>query len=74
MRKKILSPLGWDEELVERVIRHYESQSEEEAAAELTDEERAELDRRVREYEKNPNDGAAWPEVKDRILKRMTAT
>ena len=36
----------------------------------LTDEERAELKRRLRGFAKNPDDGSPWPEVKERILKR----
>jgi putative addiction module component (TIGR02574 family) len=39
-------------------------------ALELTEEQRTELDRRLREYEKNPDAGSPWPEVKERILKR----
>ena len=35
MKKKVSSfPPGWDEERVQRVLAHYESQSEEEAVAE----------------------------------------
>lgn len=36
----------------------------------LTDAQRAELDRRLEEYEKNPDAGSPWPEVRARILKR----
>jgi putative addiction module component (TIGR02574 family) len=36
----------------------------------LTEDERAELDRRLRDYEKNPDDGSPWSEVRERILKR----
>jgi putative addiction module component (TIGR02574 family) len=36
----------------------------------LTEDERAELDRWLRDYEKNPDDGSPWPEVRERILKR----
>ena len=36
----------------------------------LTDEERAELKRRLRDFAKKPDDGSPWPEVKERILKR----
>jgi len=36
----------------------------------LTDEERAELKRRLHDFAKNPDDGSPWPEVKERILKR----
>ena len=34
MRKTVRFPPGWDEERVQRVIEHYESQSEAEAVAE----------------------------------------
>lgn len=34
MSKKSKFPPGWDEERVKRVIKHYESQSEDEAVAE----------------------------------------
>jgi putative addiction module component (TIGR02574 family) len=37
---------------------------------ELTDAQRAELDRRLAEYERNPDAGSPWPEVRARILKR----
>ena len=85
MTEKTKFPTGWDEERVKRVIEHYESQSEEEAVAEdegcfdpaaaideaeLTSEELEELERRVSEWEANPNDGSSWPEVKERILKK----
>ena len=36
----------------------------------LTDEERSELKRRMRDFAVNPDDGSPWPEVKERILKR----
>ena len=36
----------------------------------LTDDERAELKRRMRGFAVNPDDGSPWPEVKERILKR----
>jgi putative addiction module component (TIGR02574 family) len=39
-------------------------------ALELTEGQRAELDRRLDEYEKNPEAGSPWSEVKARILKR----
>ena len=37
---------------------------------ELTEAQRAELDRRLDDYEKNPDIGSPWSEVKARILKR----
>ncbi len=36
----------------------------------LTEEERAELDRRLRDFAENPDDGSPWSEVRERILKR----
>jgi putative addiction module component (TIGR02574 family) len=38
-------------------------------ALQLTEEQRAELDRRLNDYEKNPDVGSPWAEVKERILK-----
>lgn len=40
-------------------------------ALELSEAQRAELDRRLDDYEKNPNEGSPWPEVRARILKRL---
>lgn len=39
-------------------------------ALELTPAQRAELEQRLDEYEKDPEAGAPWSEVKERILKR----
>ena len=36
----------------------------------LTEAQRSELDRRLDEYEKNPEVGSPWSEVKERVLKR----
>lgn len=36
----------------------------------LSDGQRAELDRRLAEYERDPEGGSPWPEVKARLLKR----
>lgn len=36
----------------------------------LTEAQAAELERRLVEYEKNPEAGASWDEVRERILKR----
>ena len=38
-------------------------------ALELSDAQRAELDRRLEEYERNPDAGSPWSEVKARIGK-----
>jgi putative addiction module component (TIGR02574 family) len=37
----------------------------------LTDEERAELDRRLEEYYRDPKAGAPWEEVRDRIRRNI---
>jgi putative addiction module component (TIGR02574 family) len=36
----------------------------------LTEEQHAELNRRLDDYERDPEAGSPWPEVKARILKR----
>ena len=48
----------------------WDSIAEAPEALTLSDAQRAELDRRLEEYEKNPDEGLPWPEVKARILKR----
>lgn len=48
----------------------WDSIAETPEALALTDAQRAELDRRLEEYEKSPHEGSPWSEVKDRILKR----
>ena len=45
----------------------WDSIAETPEALELTDEQRAELDRRLDSLEKNPNAGSSWAEVRDRI-------
>ena len=37
----------------------------------LSDEQRAELDRRLEELDASPNSGSAWPEVKERVLGKL---
>ena len=37
-------------------------------AVELTDEQRSELEIRLKEYRENPESGSPWPEVRERIL------
>ncbi len=39
-------------------------------ALDLTEAQRIELDQRLAEYERNPDAGSPWPEVRERILKR----
>ena len=41
------------------------------SALPLSDEQRAELDRRLEELEASPNSGSPWPEVKDRVLGKL---
>ncbi|HWK74610.1 MAG TPA: addiction module protein [Povalibacter sp.] len=41
-----------------------------ESAQELTEAQRAELDRRLADYEKHPDAGSSWAEVEARIIKR----
>ena len=48
----------------------WESITEVPDALELTEAQRAELDRRFDDYEKNPDAGSPWPDVKARILSR----
>jgi putative addiction module component (TIGR02574 family) len=48
----------------------WDSIAEAPEALQLTEAQRAELDRRLDEYEKNPEAGSPWSEVKERILKR----
>lgn len=48
----------------------WDSIAEAPEALALTDTQRVELDRRLEDYEKNPEDGSPWLEVKARILKR----
>ena len=44
------------------------SDSEREAAFDLTDEQRAELDRRWAEHLENPGSAIPWPEVRRKLL------
>lgn len=67
MNKKRFPP-GWDEERVQRVLAHYEQQSEEEAVAE--DEAAAESDTDT--LVAVPK--ALVPAVRDLIAKRMSGT
>lgn len=48
----------------------WDSIAEAPEALELTEAQRTELDRRLDDYEKNPDAGSPWPDVKARILKR----
>ncbi len=48
----------------------WDSIAEAPQALELTEAQRAELDRRLDEYERHPEAGSPWSEVRQRILKR----
>jgi len=58
------------EERLSLVSTIWESIAEDPSALELTDAQKAELDRRLDDLEKNPDTGSPWPEVKARILGR----
>ena len=45
----------------------WDSIVDEEDACPLTDAQKAELERRIAKYEKNPLEGSSWEEVKKRI-------
>jgi len=49
----------------------WDSISEEEDAAPLTDAQREDLQRRIAEYEANPKAGSSWEEVKSRLRGRF---
>lgn len=40
-------------------------------AVPLTDEQKAELDRRLESYRTNPNEGISWQELKDKLRQRQ---
>ncbi len=56
------------EERIELVQSIWESVAAVPEAVQLTPEQRAELDERIREYRENPDSGSPWPEVRDRII------
>ena len=37
----------------------------------LTEEQRAELDRRLNDLQENPNDGSSWADVKKRVIDKL---
>lgn len=39
-------------------------------AVEITEEQRSELETRLKEYRDNPDSGSPWPEVRERILSK----
>ena len=70
MRSQFISVDEVVQPLLKLVEAIWDSIAEAPETLQLTEEERAELDRQLREYEKNPDDGSPWSEVKERILKR----
>lgn len=47
----------------------YDSIDRQNAGFELSDEQKAELDRRLAEYEKDPSNTRSWEEVRERLRK-----
>jgi putative addiction module component (TIGR02574 family) len=47
----------------------WESIAEDSRHLEISEELKAELDRRMDAYEKNPHEGVPWEELRDRLLK-----
>ena len=58
------------EERLSLVTTIWDSIAADPEALELTDTQKAELDRRLEDLERNPDAGSPWPEVKARILAR----
>jgi putative addiction module component (TIGR02574 family) len=54
-------------QLVEEI---WDSITEAPEAVTLTDEQKAELDRRLDAYQRNPNEGSPWDVVRERIASR----
>jgi len=57
-------------ERIELIGDLWDSMAEVPEAITLTDAQKAELDRRLDAHHENPNAGAPWPVVRDRIAKR----
>ncbi|HNS19373.1 MAG TPA: addiction module protein [Sedimentisphaerales bacterium] len=57
-------------ERIELIGDLWDSLAESPEAVALTEAQKAELDRRLEAYRKNPTAGASWPVVRDRIAKR----
>ena len=60
-------PISERLKLVEAI---WDSIAEAPETLQLTEEERADLDQRLRDFAKNPDDGSPWSEVRERILSR----
>lgn len=59
------------EERIRLVEQVWDSIAAHPESVEVTPEQRAELDRRLKAFEKNPSTGSPWEEVKERILKKQ---
>lgn len=59
------------EERIELAQSIWESVAAVPEAVQLTDEQRSELEDRLKEYRENPDSGSPWPEVRDRILSNV---
>ena len=57
-------------ERIELIGDLWDSMAEVPEAIELTDAQKAELDRRLEAHRKDPTAGAPWPVVRDRIARR----
>jgi putative addiction module component (TIGR02574 family) len=70
MKSLGIDRLGVDERLtlVEEI---WDSIAADSAAVPLTDAQRSELDRRIKEHEANPDDVVSWDKVKTGALKRL---
>ena len=70
MKSLGIDRLGVDERLalVEEI---WESITVDSAAVPLTDPQRSELDRRLKDHESNPDDVISWDKVKTGALKRL---
>ncbi len=59
------------EERIELAQSIWESVAAVPEAVQLTDEQRSELEDRLKEYRENPDSGSPWPDVRDRILSNV---
>jgi putative addiction module component (TIGR02574 family) len=70
-----LKSLGIDhlgvEERLALIEALWDSLPEDESALPITEAQRAELDRRLADYQRNPDDGAPWDEVRASLKQRF---
>ncbi len=59
------------EERIELAQSIWESVAAVPEAVQLTDEQRSELEDRLKGYRENPDSGSPWPDVRDRILSNV---